>query len=161
MLPLSPMVQKRDKHGGQLPAHAILAFVDLTEKERFVKEFQDKSIVSPTVITMGEKGLTCRKHFAQKGSSRRYSPKRGNRESGRRSPGRGRPAMAADLTPPGSRSYEAPVGPGSGSYDGQHWPYFVPGWGHCAGNAVPRSYDPQQWHSQPYMMTAGYTPAEY
>ena len=156
-MPSSPMVQNRDRNGESVPGWAILAFVSVAEKRRFEEEFRDKSIVSPTAITMEGRGLVCRtvheKSLDKKGSSRGYSPERGNRESGRRSPGRGRHVTG--------NPNEAPVGPGSRSYDAQQWPHYVNGWGHVGGNVVPRSYNPQQWLPQPYSGSHGYTPADY
>ena len=58
-MPLSLQFHKRDLTGDQQPGHAILAFASKEEKERFERDFNDKSWREPDAITTGLKSLKC------------------------------------------------------------------------------------------------------
>ena len=112
-MPLSPQVQKDDEHGQQ-PGHAILAFVSLAEKPRFLHQLSGFRIRDLKAITTGHKRLKYRKLNSSKDGrrSRRSpdSPRRENRSSHRRPPFEGSHVTGSVERPvaPGSRSYDAP-----------------------------------------------------
>ena len=58
-MPLSPQVHKDDASGDQQPGHAILAFVSLAEKHRFLQQFDGLPIRDYIAITMYGKRLKC------------------------------------------------------------------------------------------------------
>ena len=58
-MPLSPQVHKDDASGDQQPGHAILAFVSLAEKHRFLQQFEGFPIRDYIAITMYGRRLIC------------------------------------------------------------------------------------------------------
>ena len=60
-MPLSPQVHKDDASGDQQPGHAILAFVSLAEKNRFLHQFDDIPIRDYIAITMYGRRLKCQR----------------------------------------------------------------------------------------------------
>ena len=149
-MPLSPQVQKLDWKGEQLPGYAIVAFVSIAEKDRFLNQFANVWIRVPIAITMSGRGLKCRTVTPCLNDR---GPRRENRSEHRKNPGFNLDSHVTD-------GGVCPIGPGSIFYvTPQSYPYYVPEWHQYGVNGVSGSYP--QYLPQQYNGPTGHTTTDY
>ena len=149
-MPLSPQVQKLDWKGEQLPGYAIVAFVSIAEKDRFLNQFANVWIRVPIAITMSGRGLKCRTVTPCLNDR---GPRRENRSEHRKNPGFNLDSHVTD-------GGVCPIVPGSIFYvSPQSYPYDVAGWQQYCGNGVSGSYP--QYLPQQYYGPTGHTTTDY